>query len=168
MTGRLLLWSAAALIAWITPVSAQTVLGEFKKWMAFAEKEAKGKLCAAFAEPSTSTYSQPIKGRDPALFFLTRFPSKNVRTEGSTALGYPVAANAKVVVQIDDAQTFTMFAEKDTAWLPDERDAALVDAMRKGDEMIVRGTSRRGTVTTDTYSLEGVTAAVNAITKACP
>jgi hypothetical protein len=148
--------------------SAQTVLGEFKKWVAYAEKEAKGKLCAAVAEPSTSTYSQSIKGRDSALFFLSRFPAKDVRTEGSTVLGYPIAANTKILVQIDGTSTFTMFAEKDAAWLPDDRDAALVEAMRNGDEMIVRGTSRRGTITTDTYSLDGVTAAVNAITKACP
>jgi hypothetical protein len=40
--------------------------------------------------------------------------------------------------------------------------------MRKGDEMVVRGKSRRGTITTDTYSLSGVTKAVDAITKVCP
>jgi hypothetical protein len=33
--------------------------------------------------------------------------------------------------------------------------------------MIVKGTSSRGTLTTDTYSLSGFTAAFNAISKAC-
>ncbi|MGB1026239.1 MAG: invasion associated locus B family protein, partial [Rhodospirillaceae bacterium] len=39
--------------------------------------------------------------------------------------------------------------------------------MKRGRDMIVKGTSSRGTVTTDTYSLSGVTAAMNAIDKAC-
>ena len=34
--------------------------------------------------------------------------------------------------------------------------------------MVVKGTSSRGTVTTDTYSLRGFTAAYDAISGACP
>jgi hypothetical protein len=168
MTVRFWVLSTIALVSLSASGSAQTVLGEFKHWTAVANKEAKGKLCVAVAEPSKSAYSQPTKGRDQPMFFLSRFPSKDIQTEVSTILGYPIAANAKVVVQVDGTSTFTMFTEKDTAWLPDEEDAALVKAMREGDEMVVRGTSRRGTITTDTYSLAGVTAAVNAILKACP
>jgi hypothetical protein len=40
--------------------------------------------------------------------------------------------------------------------------------MKKGKSMTVEGTSRRGTVSTDSYSLSGITAALDAITKACP
>ena len=49
----------------------------------------------------------------------------------------------------------------------DETDGALVESMRAGVEMTVRGTSARGTDTTDTYSLSGVTAAMGEIDKAC-
>jgi hypothetical protein len=40
--------------------------------------------------------------------------------------------------------------------------------MRAGSTMVVKGTSARGTRTTDTYSLKGVSAALDAIDKACP
>ena len=45
--------------------------------------------------------------------------------------------------------------------------ATTVEAMKRGTEMVVRGISSRGTRTTDTYSLSGVTAAMNEIDKAC-
>jgi len=39
--------------------------------------------------------------------------------------------------------------------------------MRAGLTMVVKGTSSRGTLTTDTYSLRGFTAAYDAMQKAC-
>ena len=44
---------------------------------------------------------------------------------------------------------------------------ALVQSMIRGAKMVVRGTSWRGTKTTDTYSLKGFTAAYNKITETC-
>ncbi len=55
----------------------------------------------------------------------------------------------------------------EAAWLYKEHEGGFVDAMKRGTEMVVRGISSRGTRTTDTYSLSGVTAAMNEIDKAC-
>ncbi len=43
----------------------------------------------------------------------------------------------------------------------------MVQAMRRGRKMVVRGLSTRGTKTVDTYQLAGFTAAHKAIGKAC-
>ncbi|MGH6662046.1 MAG: invasion associated locus B family protein [Rhodospirillales bacterium] len=43
----------------------------------------------------------------------------------------------------------------------------MVQAMVKGAQMTVKGTSNRGTVTADVYSLNGFTAAYKAIGQAC-
>jgi hypothetical protein len=40
--------------------------------------------------------------------------------------------------------------------------------MKAGTRMIVTGISDKGSKTTDTYSLSGFTAALNAIGRACP
>ena len=40
--------------------------------------------------------------------------------------------------------------------------------MKKGSKMTVSSTSSRGTGVTDSYSLSGVTAALDAVTKECP
>ena len=47
-----------------------------------------------------------------------------------------------------------------------QRERAL-QAFKAGSQLVVKGTSQRGTDTTDTYSLSGATAAMNAIDAAC-
>ncbi len=47
------------------------------------------------------------------------------------------------------------------------RKPALIEAMKKGSKLTVTSTSSRGTDVTDFYSLSGITAALDAITKEC-
>jgi hypothetical protein len=68
---------------------------------------------------------------------------------------------------VDGRNAFTLFTHDETAWAYDEDDAKLVTAMKAGSEMVVVGTSSRGTRTTDTYSLMGFTNAHEAITGEC-
>ena len=44
----------------------------------------------------------------------------------------------------------------------------LVEAMKKGSLMTVQGRSSRGTLTTDKYSLSGISAALDRIAQECP
>ena len=77
--------------------------------------------------------------------------------------------NVKVVVEIDGKTQFVMFTDKDSAWIENpSQESDLIAAMKGGSRMIVTGKSRRGTLTTDTYSLSGVTAALDAMSKECP
>ena len=62
-----------------------------------------------------------------------------------------------------------LFTQDDAAWAADkETDQELVQAMIRGHSMVVKGTSSRGTATTDSYSLLGFTKAHKAINTACP
>jgi hypothetical protein len=90
-----------------------------------------------------------------------------VSAEASVIIGYPIKEDSQVTAVID-GESFQMFPKDDGAWVqsPDE-ERQLVDAMRRGVNMVVRGTSRRGTQTTDTYSLSGVTAALAQMAEAC-
>ena len=55
-----------------------------------------------------------------------------------------------------------------TAWSNTPADdAKLVEAMRKGGKLTVKGVSSRGTETVDQFSLSGFTAAMKAISDAC-
>ena len=54
------------------------------------------------------------------------------------------------------------------AWAEDEeKDDLLIQAMKRGTTMVVKGISSRGTKTKDTYSLKGFTASYEAINKVC-
>jgi hypothetical protein len=126
-------------------------------------------MCFIASQPQDSKY-QPnnVSSRDPVFFMITRVPAKNINNEASTIIGYPFADNVKVTVEIDGGSKFTMFTEKDSAWIENrDQESELIAAMQKGNRMVVVGKSRRGTLTTDTYSLSGISAALDAIAKEC-
>ena len=69
-------------------------------------------------------------------------------------------------------QSYSFFTRNDggsgAAWVEVKADEKrLVAAMRRGSQMTVEGISERGTTTTDTYSLAGVSAALARIDRAC-
>ncbi|MFO7482758.1 invasion associated locus B family protein, partial [Oceanibaculum nanhaiense] len=64
--------------------------------------------------------------------------------------------------------TYKLFTVDDHAWAATaQEDKQLVEAMKKGSTMVIKGASSRGTETTDTYSLSGFTKAYEEIGKAC-
>ena len=159
---------AAAMV--VAPAQAATSIGTFKQWGAYTSSDSNGKMCFVASQPQSSKY-QPdnVSSRDPVFFMVTSIPGKNIRNEPSTIIGYPFADNVKVVVEIDGKTQFVMFTDKDSAWIENpSQESDLIAAMKGGSRMIVTGKSRRGTLTTDTYSLSGVTAALDAMSKECP
>jgi hypothetical protein len=170
MNPRIPTIAAAAVLGSCALALAQTNVGAFKDWNAFVSNESDGKLCFVASQPKDSKYSQPITGRDPVFFMVTSIPAKGIRNEVSTIIGYSFAPNSEVTVDID-GKTFKMFTNEsqgDTAWAVVEQQAALVEAMKAGTRMTVQGQSKRGTVTTDSYSLSGVTAALDKAAAECP
>jgi hypothetical protein len=151
--------------------SAQPI-GSFSQWNAYTYSDSEGKSCYIASRPQSSKYSQDISGRDPAFFLVTTRissdPSKTVRNEASTIIGYPFKPESSVTIDVD-GQKFTMFTREDNAWFNDRNsEAAFIEAMKAGSKMTVEGTSGRGTVSTDEYSLSGVTAGLKAVADACP
>ncbi|HZP21564.1 MAG TPA: invasion associated locus B family protein [Bauldia sp.] len=143
-------------------------IGSFKQWSAYTSNEADGKMCFIASQPTDTKTSQPISSRDPVFFMITVIPAKKIVNEASTIIGYAFKEGSKVTVDVDGTK-FTMFTDKDSAWVENPADEPqLVAAMKGGSKMTVQGTSRRGTVTTDSYSLSGISAALDAIAKACP
>ncbi len=170
MKRRILIAALAAALAPCTLAFAQENVGTFEYWSTFTQDNPDGKMCFIAAQPQDKKYSQPVSGRDPAFFMVTSIPAKNIRNEVSTIIGYPFAPNADVTVDID-GQKFKMFTSEsqgDTAWSVADQQAALVDAMKAGHQMTVTGQSKRGTVSNDTYSLRGVTAALDKAASECP
>jgi invasion protein IalB len=61
-----------------------------------------------------------------------------------------------------------MYTQNDGAWIKNvAEEARMVDAMRKGSELTVKGTSGRGTQSIDEYSLKGLGQALDKIDKEC-
>ncbi len=148
------------------PAAAQDVLGTFAAWTAFSEKSGGKLICYVGAKPKKQ--EGKYTSRDPAYILVTHRPAEKVRGEVSVEAGYTFKPGSEPVVTIGP-KTFRLFSKGSNAWAFDAAaDKRLVQAMKAGAELTVKGTSSRGTATTDTYSLSGFTAAMAAIDKACP
>jgi invasion protein IalB len=171
---KILLIAGAALAGLATSAGAQsqsaTPVGTFKDWNVFTANDASGKVCFIASQPTDSKYSKPASGRDPAFFQITTIPAKNIHNEASSIVGYTFATNATVTADVDGA-SFKMFLDAsypDTTWAQPDQEAALVEAMKHGQKLTLTGTSKRQTQVIDTYSLAGISAAMDAMAKACP
>jgi hypothetical protein len=142
-------------------------VGTFNDWSAYVANSGNGRLCFAVSQP-VETAPTGVN-RDAIYFYLSTWPIGNIRNEASIIIGYPFATDSIVTVTIDNTETFEFFTQNDGAWLRDlGQEQALVVAMQRGIEMIVRGRSQRGTDTTDRYSLRGVTMALARAQQDCP
>ncbi len=91
----------------------------------------------------------------------------NPQEEVSHVAGYPYKDQSTVDALIGNRK-FVLATNSEVAWVPEgSSDEKLISAMRGGSKMIVKGTSSRNTLTVDTYSLQGFTAAYQQIRKSC-
>ncbi len=142
-----------------------TSLGTFKLWTAWKNKDANGVICYISSTPQTSKPTNV--NRDPIHFMIIHRKGLGTKNEVQSIVGYPLDKNTNPSVSLD-GKIYSMVAEGSAAWLASAKDeSTFVDGMKRGSEMVVKGKSQRGTNTTDTYSLSGVTAAMTEIDKAC-
>ena len=141
-----------------------TLLEKFKDWSAYAVAGSP-KVCFAVAKPKEST-PKAVK-RGPIFFYISRWPEDNVVEEVSVKMGYPFAEGAKVTATIGNAK-FELFTKDEGAFVEkSDMEDKLVEAMKSGSTMKVQGRSARGTNTTDTYSLKGLSDALDRAAKEC-
>lgn len=140
-------------------------LGDFSDWSAFKYEEGGNLICFMASEPTKAEGNYTRRGEIHAM--VTHRPGENRIDEVSIRTGYPYQEQSLVDVQIG-ALKAQLFTEGESAWAVDkETDTKLVQAMIKGNTMVIQGTSARGNNTTDTYSLSGFTRAYRAIGQAC-
>lgn len=160
----------AALFALTSTVAfaqgSATRVEQFKDWGTYVYNDGqRGKMCFAVSQPKDMEPKNV--NRDPVYFFVTTRPREGVREEVNVITGYPYKEGSKTTIQIG-SDVFSLYTSGDGAWLENAaEEARLVGAMRRGSSMIVKGTSRRGTLTIDTYSLSGITAATRKALESC-
>jgi hypothetical protein len=158
---------AAAQAATIEP------LASFKDWRLYVRGADGAKHCYIVGEPKLMRPANVRRG-DTYLVIAHR-PGQGVRNEVSLRIGYPFSSTSNPFAEVG-ADKFGFFTgvqaqngADEWAWMVDlKAQPRLVTAMKRGNELIFKGTSARGTLTTDSYSLAGVTAAMKALDEACP
>jgi invasion protein IalB len=146
--------------------SEPKLLGTFGDWSAYAFAEGDKNVCYILSSPKKATGNYKQRGEIFAL--VTHRPGENTRNVFSVMGGYTYKSDSQVTLMIDKNK-FALFTHSDSAWAPDTAtDTRIADSLKKGKTMTIKGTSNKGTETTDTYGLKGTGAAFAAIDKACP
>jgi invasion protein IalB len=144
-----------------------TLLGQYGDWGAYTASPGGNKVCFALAKPKTTKTEPEGRKRDPSYVFVSTRPADKVKNEVSVIIGYPFKTNSDATAEIGTAK-FAMYTQNDGAWIKNAgEEARMVDAMRKGADLMVKGTSGRGTQSTDQYSLKGLAQALDKIEQEC-
>ena len=169
-------WAAApamlaVMLGGAGPAMAQgdqpTLLGQYADWSAYTASPAGKKVCFALAKPKSSQTNPPNRPRDPAYLFISTRPAENVRNEVSVIIGYPFKPSTDATAEIGTAK-FAMYTQNDGAWIKNvAEEARMIEAMRKGADLTVKGTSGRGTQSTDQFSLKGLSQALDRAEAEC-
>lgn len=144
-----------------------SLLGQYGDWGAYTGMSGGRKVCFALAQPSSSQTDPPNRPRDPIYLFVSTRPAENVRNEVSVIVGYQLKPGSEASLELGTTK-FALQTQSDNAWLKNAADEGrLVDAMRRGTDVVVRGMSGRGTQTTDRYSLKGMGQALDRVGQEC-
>ena len=145
-----------------------TPVGTYGDWDAFVSQGTKGKdkTCYALAKPKERT-PKGLK-RDDAFLFITNRPDSNVRNEIAIVMGYAVKDGAPAKAEIGSTG-FDLVAKGTNVWIKNPAEEnQFVDAIRKGSKLTIKASSQKGNVTTDSYSLAGISDALARVQKDCP
>ena len=105
--------------------------------------------------------------RDPSYAFVSTRPAEKVKNEVSVIVGYPQKPGVDASATVGSA-TYAMYTQNDGAWVKNAaEEAQMVEAMRKGADLVVKSVSAHGTKTTDTYSLKGIGEALDKVAEEC-
>jgi len=149
------------------PAVEPTLLGQYGDWGAYTATPGGAKVCFVIAKPKVSKTEPAGRKRDQAWLFVSSRPKENVKHEISMVIGYPFKTSSDATAEIGETK-FAMYTQNDGAWIKNvAEEARLIEAMRKSVDLTVKGTSGRGTASTDQYSLKGLAQALDKIDQEC-
>jgi len=151
------------LVASAAPSLAQsaTKIGQHNAWGTYSYQANTGKVCYVLTVP---TDKQPTNlDHGDIFFFVSQRPGQSVSYEPRFIASYDFQANSKVTVTVGN-KNFTMFTRGKSAWVENAaEEPLLIAAMKGGADMKVAAKSGRGNPTEYTFSLKGISAALQSI-----
>jgi len=154
---------AVAVAGGVEPV----LIGQFGTWGAYSAAPNGKKVCFALAKPTASKTNPPNRPRDPAYAFVSTRPSEKVFNEVSVMIGYALKPGSESTLEVGGA-SYAMYTQGDGLWIKNAaEEERMVEAMRRAADAVVKGVSAKGTETTDTFSLKGLSQALDRIAQDC-
>lgn len=138
-------------------------------WSVFVEDDPKE--CWAVSAPKETVNTQDgrvVSVRRSSILFMAFYrPNAEVKGQITFTGGYPFKDRSTVNLNVDGTE-FELFTEGEWAWAASPaEDTKIMTALKRGTDAVITGVSGRGTITKDTFSLLGFTAAVEEADARC-
>lgn len=169
--------------------SKPALIGTYGDWKVYHAATGKARICYISAEPKSR---EPGAAKaEKAYAFISERPAERVRNEVSFVMGFELATAddlkeakkaKKPKKRGDDAPAapgaptatigeaaFALTPVGSALWVKNAaEEGKVLDEMKKGSNLVIAATSKKGRATTDTYSLAGFSQAVEKALKDCP
>ena len=143
------------------------LLGQFDSWGAYLAAPNGRKVCFVIAKPTSSQTTPPNRPRNPAYLFIASRPADKVADEVSIMIGYPFKPSSEATAEVGST-SFALYTQQDGAWIKNlTEESRMIEAMRQGQSVVVKGSSTKGTQSTDTFSLKGLSQALDRADQEC-
>jgi hypothetical protein len=151
----------------VTGGTEPTLIGQFGTWGAYSATPNGKRVCFALAKPTVSKTTPPNRPRDPAYAFVSTRPAEKVANEVSIMIGYTLKAGSESTLEVGGA-SYAMYTQGDGLWIKNAAEEdQMVQAMRRSADAVVKGVSAKGTATIDTFSMKGLSQALDRIAQDC-
>jgi len=162
---KLIISGAVFMLCSSVQASEPKLIGKHGDWTAYMFMENNSKVCYMVSQPKKTEGNYTKRGDVFAL--VTHRPAEKSKDVFSYIAGYSYKPGSEATVTVNN-QNFRLFTQDDSAWAPDEAiDNKIADAIKRGNSLVVKGASARGTTTIDTFGLSGSSSAYKAISSEC-
>jgi invasion protein IalB len=165
MRGLIAIFFSLVVVAAASPALAQSArkMGEHGDWATYSYQATNGKVCYVLTVPKPKSMKPATLDHGDMFFFVSQRPGQQVSLEPQFIAGYELKDGSKVSVTIGDKK-FSMFTKGKSAWVDNAaEEPKLIAAMKAGSDMQVEARSGRDNPTSYTFSLRGISAALNSI-----
>ena len=156
---------SALLLAPAALAASPTKVGTYKDWKVYTHDIGGDTICFALAKPKTQS---PKSVNHGDVFFMVASWKSGVATQQPSLMaGYDLRSRPEPSVRIG-SDKWKMFVSQTEGFIEQaSAEKRLVSQMRRGANMRVTAVSQRGTQTNYTFSLLGISAALERANKAC-
>jgi hypothetical protein len=145
--------------------AAPKVIANYKDWSVYTQDLNGDVVCYAVSEPTDKTPRSVNHG--DVFFMVASWKSGVAQNQPSFIAGYDLRANPDPVVRVG-SDKWNMYISGTEGFIDKSTDEdRLVSAMRRGADMRLSAVSARGTATNYSFSLLGISAALDRVRKEC-
>jgi hypothetical protein len=153
-----------AVVAAPTASAQAKAIGRYKDWRVFTENVGKDLVCFAAVEPSDKAPKSADHGE--VNFYVATWKSGSASNQPSLKVGYVLRKDLSPEAIIG-RERFKMYVSGPEAFVPDNKEKALIAALQKGSELRIEAASVKDARTAYHFSLKGSREAIDKARSLC-